>query len=326
MPTGLDQGEDKVALLLASLPPKAIEPILARLPEAESTRLRALLEKVMPLSLDLRQKAAREFVDLLRISERAAPTPPPAPAPVPQPPPPSPPPAPVKEPPPPLPEDPVPALRQLRPDVLVSILREERLPTIALVLSQLDIPQASAILKLLPPEIRQEVATRQLQPIALQPQLVTRVLSSVLARCQKIADIPPKPSQDELIFRLAELLRSLERADRQSVIERLERTDADTAAKVRKLLHRFTDVLRLDGRTLQGILSELNVKTLALSLKNASEEVKEKILANVSKRARDNVTEEMEMLVNVSQNEINEAQEQVVAIIRRLDEEGKLTM
>jgi flagellar motor switch protein FliG len=217
-------------------------------------------------------------------------------------------------------------LKECTPEILATALRGERPATVALTLTFLDIPQASAVLKLLPPELRHEAVTRQLQPTPLNQELVNRILRVVLARCRHLAATPTKPSGDELIYRMAELIRSLGKDDRREIVERLERSDPESATKVRKQLYRFTDVLRLDDRTLQTILGELNVKTLAVCLKDATEEIKTKIMNNVSRRARENVAEEMELLGGIQPAQIEEARGQVVDAIRRLDQEGGLSL
>jgi flagellar motor switch protein FliG len=225
-----------------------------------------------------------------------------------------------------LPADPVPALREVTPEVLAAALHGERPATVALVLACLDIPQASAVLRILPPEVRHDAATRLRQPAPPNRDLVNRILRAVLARCREAAEKPPEPTGDERLTRLADLIRALGRDDRREILARLEATDPDAGFKVRKQLYRFTDVLRVDDRTLQGILGELNIKTLAVALKNASDEIKTKVLNNVSKRARDNVNEEMELLGNVQQSQIEQAQDLLVQILQRLDQEGQLSL
>jgi flagellar motor switch protein FliG len=323
-------GDDKVALLLGTLPHPVVEAILAFMNPGEATRIRARLSSPPTAPADELRQVAREFADLLRIDERPAP-PPPAPvsaistaprsglsAPTSA--------GPAEEPeqaqqP---PDDPVTALRNCTPEALAGVLAEERASTVSLVLGYLDVPHASAVLKLLPAEVRHEAVTRQHLPVSLNEELVGRILRLVLARCRETAEKRARPSGEGLIARLCELVRSLEGPDRRVVLERLERTDAPTAEKVRKQLYRFADLVRLDDRALQGILGEVDVKTLALALKGGDEDLKARLLRNVSKRAQQNLTEEMEMLGSVPPNRIEEAQEVFVLVLRRLDEEGKL--
>lgn len=328
-------GDDKVVLLLRSLPPEAVEPILARLELADAVRLRARLQQPAPSKAPgSLADVAREFSDVARIVGRAlaAPAPPVAPTAVtPQPPPlaPSQQLAMAPDPPPPQtpPSDPTAAIREFTPETLAAALRSERPTTVALVLAQLELSQASAVLKLLPAEVRREAVARQVQSVSLPPDLMRRILEGIAARCRILAATPGRSGGEDDVVRLADLIRSLDREDRLEITGRLERKDPTKADKVRKLLYRFSDVLRLDDRTLQTVLGNLEVKSLALALKGAPEETQSKILNNVSRRVRDNVNEEMELLgSSVQPAQIEDARQTIADTLRQLDEEGKLSM
>ncbi len=314
-------GEEKVALLLATLPPGAVEPIIAHLSPEVAGRIRARMQGNAPTSGDAPKKAAREFCDMLRIAERpqsiqAAP-PPGRPAPRPA--------AAAGE------EaearpDAVALIRDCPPEALARALRDERPTVIALVLGYLETTHACAVLKLLPPEARHDALARQAHPVSISDELVERILRLVLSRCRRPAEKPARPEGDDLVTRLAELIRSLGGEDRKEVLGRLDRTDPATAEKTRKQLYRFSDVLRLSPRTLQSILGEVDVKTIALALKGATQEVKDKILNNVSRRAQQNLAEQMDLMAEVPPAQVDEAQEVIVQILRRLDQEGQLTL
>ncbi|MBY0232937.1 MAG: hypothetical protein K2W96_26945 [Gemmataceae bacterium] len=310
-------GDEKVALLLGALPPGAVEPILAYLEPAIVERLRTLLKSPPKPKPEQMQQVAREFADLRRIAERpqaiqvAAPSPATAPArPEPD--------APPAEP------DAVQLLRGCAPEALARALRDERASSVSLVLGFLETAQATAVLKLLPPEVRHEALARQARPVALNDDLVERILRLVLSRCRAPAEKAPRPTGDDLVTRLAELIRSQDGTDRKEVLDRLERSDAAIAEKVRKQLYRFADLLRVPDRTLQGILGEVDGKTLALALKDAPAEIKGKVLANLSRRAQQNLAEQMEMLSSVPPAQVAEAQDAIIQILRRLDQEGQL--
>jgi flagellar motor switch protein FliG len=318
--------DDKVVLLLQSLTPQAAEPILARMESGDAARIRARLSKQQAPTSEELHEAAREFQDLLRIAERSPPSPPqPAETPattsheqVPSEPTSTPQPEPIA--------DPVAALREIDPEMIAGALREERAATVAIVLSVLDVQHAGLVLKLLPAEIRHEAVARQCQPVPQNQDLVRRILLAIVERCRQTVDVPLKPSTDQLATRMADLVRALGREDRRQIVGRLELTDPEMAEKVRKMMYRFADVLKVDDRTLQGILGELNISTLSISLKGADEDVKNKLLNNISKRARENVLEEMELLGSVQPAQIEEAQSAVVQVLQQLDEEGKLTL
>jgi flagellar motor switch protein FliG len=217
-------------------------------------------------------------------------------------------------------------LQELAPEALALGLRGERAPTVSMLLGGLEPAKAAEVLKHLPPEIRHETAVRLGSAAPPARELLVHVSKAVLERCRKLAEAGPEPTVDDRLMRLADMVRALGTEDRQAIVQRLQATDPATAAKVASQLYRFEDVLRVEDRALQGILSQLDMKALAAALKNASEEISAKILANVSKRARDAVNEEMELSGHVPPARIKEAQEKVINVIRQLDQEGKLTL
>lgn len=333
-------GDDKVVWLLRALPPETAEAVLLRLAPVHAEKVRARMAAELPeVAPDVASQLSREFFDVLRIAERRVPPPPPPDPEMEAPPPPEEP-TPetaTEETPMPPPTPPAPparedaqqltqALTAFLPETIAAALTGERASTVALVVSRLDVQQAIALLKLLPTDVRHEVAVRVGQPSPLKPDLVTRILASVVAKCREIASQPAQMSGDQTLQRLAELVRSLGTEDRREILARLEKSDAAAAEKVRKQLYTFEDIAKLDDRTLQGILGEMSTQTLALAVKGAPDALKEKILNNVSRRARDTISEELEMLASASPAMIAGAQEEFVQVLRKLDEEGKLSL
>lgn len=320
--------EDKVVLLLRTLPPEAAEALLGRLPPSRAARVREKMQAASDSPPEVVKQASQEFFDVLRIAERSlsdlaeAPvTPsdlldtPPQPA--------EPAPPPAEEAP---PADPVAALRECPPEAVAAALKGERPAAVALVVGCLEVPQATAVLKLLPPDVRHEAAVRLGLPTGLRPELAQRILQAVLARCKEYAAKPAEPSGDQLLVRMADLVRGLGREDRKEILARLEKSDPETAEKVRRKLYTFADLLRLDDRTVQGILGDFSTQTLALALKGASEEIKVKVLTNVSKRAKETIGEEMELLASASAAMVEDAQNQFVQTLQALDAEGKISL
>ncbi|HPO08164.1 MAG TPA: FliG C-terminal domain-containing protein, partial [bacterium] len=125
---------------------------------------------------------------------------------------------------------------------------------------------------------------------------------------------------------LAELLNRVDRATEKSILETLEEENQELAVEIKKLMFTFDDVALLDDRAIQQVLNEVDKKELAVALKGANEEVKNKIFSNVSSRAADNIREEMEFMGPVRVKQVEEAQQKVVAIIRRLEEAGEINI
>jgi flagellar motor switch protein FliG len=120
------------------------------------------------------------------------------------------------------------------------------------------------------------------------------------------------------------MLRCLANAERMEVLVAMEESDPETAGRVRELLYTFEDLLRVHDRSLQKILGEVDSKTLSVALKGANEAINEKLLANLSKRARESLKEEMEFVGIVPLAQVRQAQKMIVDVMLRLNQSGEL--
>ncbi len=125
---------------------------------------------------------------------------------------------------------------------------------------------------------------------------------------------------------MAGMLRCLEKTERTEVLTALDENEPETARRIKELLYQFEDLLRIHDRSIQKLLSEVDAKTLSVALKGATQEISEKVLNNLSKRAREALTEEMEFLGMVPIAQVREAQKALVDVIQRLDQAGELMM
>ena len=215
-------------------------------------------------------------------------------------------------------------VKRVEPEHLLSFIQGEHPQTIALILSHLPPELSSPIISALPPEQQAEVALRIATMDQTTPE-VTKEVERVLER--KIAMIL---SQEYTtvggVEALAELLNRVDRATERSIMEVIEAENAELADAVKKLMFVFEDIILLDDRAIQQVLKEVDQKELAMVLKGASEEVKEKIFGNLSSRAGEIIKEDMEFMGPVRVRQVEEAQQRVVAIIRRLEEAGQVTV
>jgi flagellar motor switch protein FliG len=118
----------------------------------------------------------------------------------------------------------------------------------------------------------------------------------------------------------------LEKTDRMELLTALEQEDPQTASGVKEYLYQFEDLLAIEDRSVQKLLAEIDSKNLALALKGAQQEIVDKVLSNLSKRARESLAEEMELSGTVPPRHIQEAQKVVLALFQRLDQAGELVM
>lgn len=218
------------------------------------------------------------------------------------------------------------ALATLPVDVLNAVLQGEQVHTLALVLNCLSGERAGEVLKQLTPEVRREVSVRVGRMGAGNPQLVARVVQALIHKARALGGSPAEPSAAAKYEKMAQMLRVLEKTERGEVIAALEEKDPETAARVKELLYHFDDLLRIHDRGMQKLLSEIDSKSLAVALKGASDEIRDKVMNNLSKRARETLAEEMDLLGTVLTSHVTQAQKAVVEVIQRLDQAGELVM
>jgi len=122
------------------------------------------------------------------------------------------------------------------------------------------------------------------------------------------------------------MLRALKREERIAIIEALNQADPVACNKVKERLYLFEDILRIEDRALQMVLVELDTPTLAMALSGVVEELKTKVVKNMSSRAQSMLNEEVGLLGNVPASKVQQAQTKIVGILRRFEEEGQLSI
>ena len=206
------------------------------------------------------------------------------------------------------------------------VLLDEQVPTLAMVMSVVDPKVATEVMKRLPPEKRPDLAVRLTQPIASNPELIELLAQAVVQKAIKLASAPTEPSGDDRIENLATMLRALKRDERIAIIEALNQADPVACNKVKERLYLFEDIMRIEDRALQMVLVELDTPTLAMALSGVNEELKNKVVKNMSSRAQSMLNEEVGLLGNVPAGKVQQAQTKIVGILRRFEEEGQLAI
>lgn len=212
--------------------------------------------------------------------------------------------------------------KKIDPNVLYNFIHNEHPQTIALVMAHLEHGAAAVVMTALDHEIQAEVAMR----IATMDQTSPEIISDVERVLEKhIATILAQEySQAGGIEALAELLNRVDRATEKTILETLEDQNQELAVEIKKLMFTFDDIAMLDDRAIQQVLKEVDQKALTVALKASGDEVKSKLLNNLSSRASDNIREEMEIMGPVRVKQIEEEQQKIVAVIRRLEESGEI--
>lgn len=216
------------------------------------------------------------------------------------------------------------SIKRVHPTQLSTFLADEHPQTIALVLAYLDPQTAAGVLSSLPPELRPDVAER-LATMGSTPPDVIRHIEAVLQR--KLSSVASQElSAAGGVKSLVEVLQWVDRNTERAIFDYLNDTNPELAEDIRKLMFTFEDLLQLDDRAIQQVLKEVDMKELALALKGASDALKEKIFRNMSARAVDMLKEEIEFMGPVRVRQVEEAQQRIVSIVRRLEEAGEIVI
>ena len=215
-------------------------------------------------------------------------------------------------------------IKSIDPGQLLSFLSNEHPQTIALVLAHLRPEHAAAILSGLAPELRSEVAMRMAVMDRTAPEIVREVGKLLEEQVASFGSAEFATAGG--IKTLVQILNRVDRGTEKSILESLEQNNPELAEEVKKLLFVFEDIVFLDDRSIQLVLREVDMKDLALALRAASDEVRNRIFKNMSERAATMLKEEIEYMGPVRLRLVEEAQQRIANIIRRLDETGVISI
>ncbi|WP_017813674.1 MULTISPECIES: flagellar motor switch protein FliG [Paenibacillus] len=212
--------------------------------------------------------------------------------------------------------------RKADPSQILNFIQNENPQTIALVLSYLQFEQAASILSSLPQEKQAEVARRVAVMDSTSPEIIAQI-ERVLE--QKLSStVTQDYTNAGGIESIVQILNGVDRGTERTILDSLEIQDPELAEEIKKRMFVFEDIVNVDNRSIQRIIRDLENADLQLALKVASEEVREAVFGNMSKRMADTFKEEMEFMGPVRLKDVEEAQSRIVGIIRRLEESGEI--
>jgi flagellar motor switch protein FliG len=215
-------------------------------------------------------------------------------------------------------------LKRVDPNHLLNYIQGEHPQTIALILAHLEFDKSASLMSALPQELQAEVSMRIAMMDQTSPEIIAEV-EKVLER--KIATVLSQEfSVVGGVESLAELLNRCDRTTEKSILETLEEENQDLAEEIKKLMFVFEDIMMLDDRAIQQVLKEIDQKELAIALKGSSEDVQNKVFVNMSKRAADMIKEDMEFMGPVRLRNVEESQQRIVSVIRRLEDAGEIVI
>jgi len=215
------------------------------------------------------------------------------------------------------------SLKWLDPKAIANFITHEHPQTIALILAHLEDPEQTAtVLKELPENLQADVVYRMAILEGIQPGVVSEI-DEVLSREMQAAGAVGTAKVGG-IEAVAEMLNSLDKSTETRVLATIEESNPDLAEQIRELMFTFEDMVLIDSRGMQLILKEVDQQDLTLAMKTASDSIKELIFSSMSQRAADMLREDLEVLGPVKVADVERAQQNLVKVSRRLEEEGKI--
>ena len=213
-------------------------------------------------------------------------------------------------------------VRKTDPSQLLNFIQKEHPQTIALILAYLSAQQSSQILSGLPPEKQVDVARRIATMDRTTPDVIKEVENILIKNLSSL--VTEDFTSAGGIQTIVDILNSVDRGTERHIIETLDIEDAELAEEIKKRMFVFEDILMLDGRSVQRFLHEVDNNVLGVALKGATEEVSKLIFANMSKRLSEMIKEDIEFMGPVRLKDVEEAQQKIVNVIRRLEDAGEI--
>jgi flagellar motor switch protein FliG len=215
-------------------------------------------------------------------------------------------------------------LRRTPPEQIHVFLRNESPQTVALVVANLHTTLAAEVLSLLDADQQAEVARRVATMHETRPEIVAEVEAVVRSKLSTV--IAQDYAAAGGVQSLADILNQADRPTERNVLDQLAKVNAELAEEVRLLLFTFEDIAKLDDRSIQTVLKEVDQKDLAIALRGVEDEVREKIFGNMSERGAELLREEISFQPPQRRRLVEEAQGRIVGVVRTLEDSGALVI
>jgi flagellar motor switch protein FliG len=215
-------------------------------------------------------------------------------------------------------------VRRADPSQIVNFIQNEHPQTIALVFSYLDPKQVASILAALPLEQQIEVVARIAKMGRTSPEYIKeieRILERKLSTMM-VSDYTTVGGVDSIV----EILNSVDRGTEKHILENLELQNPELAEDIKRKMFVFEDIVKLNKMAIQRVLREVDNHDLTVALKNANADVQKAIYDNISQRLKDMIKEDLELMGPVRVRDVDDAQQKIVSVIRRLDDAGEIVL
>jgi flagellar motor switch protein FliG len=215
-------------------------------------------------------------------------------------------------------------LQKADPVQLSKFIQSEQPQTIALVLAHLNSSQAAALLSSLPAPLRGDVIMRMANLEQISPDVISKITTILEQKLKSLGDFSRESYGG--IRAVAELINRMETKSAAAILEKVEGENPALALSIRNLMFVFDDVLLIDDQGMREILQRVDKKTLTVALKGTSEELRNQFFRNMSARAVEMMREDMDVLGPIRVRDVETAQQQIVSVVRKLDESGVINL
>jgi len=216
------------------------------------------------------------------------------------------------------------ALQKADPQQLAKFIHNEHPQTIALVLSHLNITQASALLMSLPSNMRADVAQRMASLDQISPEIILKIAAVISKKLQSLGEFSRESYGG--VRAVAEILNRLDSGSSRGILDHIEQQDTNLAETIRHLMFVFEDLLLIDPLGLKEVLAKVDRKLLTIALKGTSEQLRNHMLSCMSQRGADMLREDMEALGPVKIKDVESSQQKIIALVRELETQGVVSL
>jgi len=215
-------------------------------------------------------------------------------------------------------------VRMLEPKVIALFLANEHPQTAAIVLAHLETAMAGATLREMPEDSRMEVVYRLATLERVSPQILRELDQALQSEFRSSGAV--SGSKMGGVEAASLIMGTIDRATESSILTAMDEVDPDLANEIRNLRFTYEDIRKIDDHGVQMMLKEISQEDLLISLKTASEELKEKIFSNMSERASTMLKEDLEAMGLTKVTEVERSQQKIVSVIKRLEDEGRIVV
>lgn len=216
------------------------------------------------------------------------------------------------------------ALQKADPQQLAKFIHSEHPQTIALVLSHLNSSQAAGLLQSLPPELRPDVALRMANLDQISPDIISKIAGIIGQKLKALGELSRESSGG--VRAVAEIFNRLDTQSSKEILDVIEREDPGLTETIRHLMFVFEDLLVMDQNAVKEVLGRVDRKLLTYALKGTSEQLRNHFMQCMSQRGAEMLREDMDAMGPVKIKEVEAAQQQIIAVVRQLENEGVINM